>query len=355
MSGPTLTNYEFDSVLDLPPWMGQQSISFRFQLINGVTGENRGYITPLRGGSLTHDTARTIKRQLTLNLGLDDAALINPISDRILLTMIDSSGRSWPLGRYMFTDRSITVTTAGDLANVVLNDEMFLVDQPITVGLDAGILGIDSAIAKTLAGLPIDYILAQSNFTSGQAWGIGTHRGAILSALAIAGDLFSPWFDNNGTMRFLRTFNPADQIPDFDFDAGNKVYRQGIVETSDLLTAPNRFIVISNLPNGSGEVVGTADVPANAPHSIPNRGFAITKVETIQLTNPSQATAVAQGMANRETVFERVTLTTAPDPRHDSYNVVKWRGELWLELAWSMSLVAGGGQTHLLRRGYRQG
>jgi len=70
----------------------------------------------------------------------------------------------------------------------------------------------------------------------------------------------------------------------------------------------------------------------------------------LQLSDNSQAQAVAQGLVNRQTIFERVSLTTAPDPRHDSYNVIRWQGSNWLELGWSMALVEGGTMNHLLRR-----
>jgi hypothetical protein len=51
-------------------------------------------------------------------------------------------------------------------------------------------------------------------------------------------------------------------------------------------------------------------------------------------------------------VFERVELSTPPDPRHDSHNVIRWQGENWLELAWSMPLVEGGEMRHVLRKAY---
>ena len=75
-------------------------------------------------------------------------------------------------------------------------------------------------------------------------------------------------------------------------------------------------------------------------------------MENLQVADADQARAVARGIGIRQTVFERVSLTTAPDPRHDSYNVVVWQGEKWLELAWSMALVEGGTMNHLLRKGY---
>ena len=102
----------------------------------------------------------------------------------------------------------------------------------------------------------------------------------------------------------------------------------------------------------SENIVAFADVPANAPNSFTNRGFYISQVRTLQLASSSQAIAVANGLANRGTVFETVTLSTAPDPRHDSYDVIHWNGSLWLELAWTMSLLEGGAMSHTLRKGY---
>ncbi len=348
-----LTTLPQDPLLDLPPWVGQRKATFRFDLSNGVSGEHLGEIHPLRPAQLTHDTSRTIKRQLTLDFGVIDTALVNPLVDRVSVTMVMGNGDEWPLGRYMFTDQSKAKFTSGDLSNVVLNDEMFLVDQEITTGLNAANLSISDAIIAVLTGLPISFVMEPSQFISNQAWGIGTHRGVILDALALAGDLFSPWFGNDGQMHFIRTFNPADKVPAFDFDSGNKVYRDGIVETSDLLTAPNRFVVISNASSSPNSAVfAVQDVPPSAPHSIANRGFVISRTADLQISDVTQAVSVVKGLANRQTVFERVNLRTAPDPRHDSYDVIFWQGALWLELAWSMALVEGGGMNHVLRKAY---
>jgi len=361
-----LTTLPHDPLLDLDPWVGQRQCSFRFNLTNSLTGENLGEITPIRGASLTHDTTRTIKRQLTLSLGVADTAAINVVTDRVSPFMVFPDGQEYPLGTYMFTDASRQVFasaptgrhTAGGLADVSLNDEMFLVDQQIEKGI-SGILSngvnlaVSTVIQLVLTGLPITYTLEPNTFQSTESWGVGTNRGQILEALSVTGDYFSPWFGNDSKLHFIRTFDPNTQIPALDFDTGNKVIREPILETDDLLSAPNVFIVISNAANDSDlPTVGTANVPVNAPHSVVNRGFAVPSVQNLQLSTNAQATAVAQGLANRQTVFERVSLTTAPDPRHDSYDVIKWQDDLWLELAWSMALVEGGAMNHLLRKSY---
>lgn len=353
MTGPILTTLPPHPILDLDAGIGQRSCTFRFDLVNGVTGENLGQIHPVRAASLTHDTTRTIKRQLTFPLGAEDMAAVNTVTDRVLVTMILSNGEEWPLGRYMFVDASRLIFTSGRLGAMALSDEMFLVDQEIEVGIDGVNVSVQPLVVAVLAGLPVTAVIEASPFVSAEAWGVGINRGSILESLSVSGDWFSPWFGNDTQMHFIRTFDPATRVPDFDFDSGFRVMRDQILETDDLLTAPNRFIVISNVATTDQPIVGVADVPINAPHSIPNRGFVIAATSTLQLNSQTQAISVARGLANRQTVFERATLTTPPDPRHDSYNVIKWQGELWLELAWSMALVEGGQMNHTMRKSYR--
>jgi len=348
-----LTTIPQNNLFDLQPWVGQRSSTFRFSLRNGLTGEHLGTITPLRNATLSHSTSSTIKRRLNIDLGVIDTAVINPLTDRVVVEMVLGDGSTWPLGRYMFTDQTSVIHTSGTLSNVVLNDEMFLVDQEIIVGYDASGKSTDQAYRELLEGLPVTLKVNASNgFSMSQSWGVGTNRGTILDALAVTGDYFSPWFGNDTFMHLVRSFNPADQVPQFDWDSGNQVIRNGITDSSNVLTAPNRFVVISNTNAGSGPVVGIATVPPAAPNSFANRGFYITQTQTLQLTDPSQAAAVANGLANRQTIYETVTVDTANDPRHDSYDVIFWRGSFWLELAWTINMTAGGTMSHTLRKGY---
>ena len=368
-----LTNFAYDPLLDLAPWVGQRQCTYRFDLLNGTSGENKGEITPIRGATLSHDTSRTIKRQLTLGLGVRDTAIVDPVQDRVTVTMVFPNGQEYSLGRYMFTDESDQIFTSGEISNVVLNDEMYLVDQAITQGFDGGTTSLSStnpaatSPASSPAGfaitavvtalfneLPVRIMIEASPFTSTQSWGIGTRRGAIVEDLALTGDYFSPWFGNDTYMHWIRAFNPALEIPDFDWDAGNQVMRASILRSTNILNAPNRFVVTSNNPSDKKEpTFAVADAPPNAPHSFEKRGFIIADVRTLASVTTAQCAAIAQNLVERQTIFETVTLTTAPDPRHDSYNVVKWQDSLWLELAWTMPLTEGQPMSHTLRRSYR--
>jgi hypothetical protein len=349
----TLTTLPLDPILDQQAGLGQRSISYRFDLIDGITGEVLGNLTPLRQASLSHSTQQTIKRRLTLSLGKADTAEVNPVRDRVAVYMT-AQGVDWPLGRYMWTGQNRVVYSSGNLSTSNLIDEMFIVDQPIEHGINGIEKTIQAVIYDTVAGL--DVILADlpaSDFLCTQSWGIGSTRGAILEALSVTGDYFSPWFGNDTKLHFVRSFDPATAVPQFDYDSGFQVYQQGIIETDDLLTAPNRIIVVSNAASnaGSAPVVGIADIASTAPNSIGNRGFVVAKVFNLQLSNLSQASSVAQGLAQRATIFETVSLTTGPDPRHDSYDVIRWQGENWLELGWTLDM-AGGSMSHTLRRSY---
>lgn len=352
----TLTTFPNDPLLDLPRWAGQRSATFRFDRFDSVSHLLLGQLHPIRTAQLAHDTTRTIKRQLSMTLGQEDTAAINPVSERVDLSMVFGDGTTYPLGRYMYSDETAQRWTSGNTANVVLNDEMFRVDQPITKGIDGR--GKVAQYIIELALRDISDIDLRIEGVTGQlpgtgAWTVGTRRGQVLEETSVTGGYFSPWFGNDKAMHFIQAFDPADQIPDFDFDSSNTVLRAGIVESSNLLTAPNRFVVISNSPDDTASpVIGTYDVPNSAPNSIANRGFVIAEVKDMQISTVAAATVVARNIGLRNTIFETTNLQTVPDPRHDSYNVVFWQGSNWLELGWSMNLTEGGTMNHVLRKAY---
>lgn len=344
--------------LDLDDWIGQRSATFRFDYIDVVTGY-RTPVTPIKDTvpTLTHDVGRTITRQMTnANFGIVDTSLINVISGRIEPFMV-FTGAEYQLGRYMFNNQTQFDWTSGTICSCAMYDEGFIVDQQIenSFGAESNTLNplVDNLLGALLDGLPITVSIAPTAFASSGAWPAGTMRGFIVEQLAIDGAYFSPWFDNIGVMRFIQAFDPATSTVTFDLDSGNKVLRGRAIRTNDLINSPNRFIVISNSANAITEAIAASyDVPSSAPHSITNRGFVIPKVETRQLDTGAQAIAVAQNLGLRQTIFERVELYTAPDPRHDGYDVLRWRGENWLELAWSLPLIEGAEMQHIARKVY---
>lgn len=353
VGGRSLTTDQPDPVLDLDTGIGQRQATFQFDLVDGVTGEVLGEVHPIRTAAITHDTTRTIKRDLRIKLGVADTAAINPLTDRILPSML-IGGQVWPLGRFMFTDETDLINTGGTLADTALVDEMFIIDQQISAAFFSN-AGANAAVLDLLTGLPLPGTdVEPSPFPAVGAWAPGNTRGQILEALATQGDYMSPWMDNHGFFRMIRTVDPDTAVPTLDFDRGNRVIQGSITETSDLLRAPNRFIVTSNSgAAATGPIVGIYDVPPAAPYSIAARGFAIPQTVNLQAGGQAQADAMARNLAIRQSVFRRTTLSTAPDPRHDSYDVIRWQGVNWLELGWSMTLEEGAPMSHTLRRSFQ--
>lgn len=351
-----LSNQTIIPVLDLEDFIGIRTATYRFRLFNGVTDEDLGDITPyVQGARLSHDVNRTVKRDLTFNLGVEDADTINPLTDRVEVFML-IGGQSYPLGRYMFTDDLESVSTAGNQASVQMVDEMFIVDQPIenSFGNTFAVEGVRACILRLLAGLPIDVgDIAQSPFSVSLSAFAGSRRGSVLATLAQQGDYETPWMDNYGQLRMIRTVDAAAATADFDYDTRHQIYRDSISRSTDILNAPNRFVVVSSSSNAAtNAIVGVYDVPPSAPHSIPNRGFVIPQVIDAQAVSSTQAVAMARNIGIRFTATETVQFTTPPDPRHDSYDVVLFDGEQWLETAWSMSLTEGGDMGHTIIRAY---
>jgi hypothetical protein len=341
--------------LDLDRSVGQRQATWRFDLVNGVTGMLLGQLHPIIDPAvISHDTTRTIKRQLSVSFGVADSAAIDPIQDRLLVSMV-IDGASWPQGRYMFTAETSALSTGGTRVAGTLLDEMFLVDQQISTGFPAeASITVQQAVIELVSGLPlVDVVVAQSPYQAVGSWAPGTTRGQILAALATQGDYQTPWIDSDGAFRMIRMVDAVSAEPTLDFDRGNRVIRDSPAVTSDLTTAPNRFIVVGN---GGGSqvspVVGTYDVPPSAPHSIQNRGFVVPDVRNIQVADAAQATAAARSIGLSRTVVTTQQIATAPDPRHDSYDVIRWQSQNWLETGWSMTLQEGVPMSHTLRRGF---
>lgn len=349
--------------LDFDLWVGQRSVSYRFVVVDGVTGEIRGEIHPSRGSSptLSHDTSSTISRRIQgMTLMPDEFDLFRPLIDRVELSMIISGIGEYSLGRYVASDNVRTVQTDGvsgmeaSLRPLSLYDEMYIVDQKMGDSFSANGLLISEVIGLLLQGLPIsEPLIGSCSMTSNAGWAAGTSRASALKDLCTSGGYFSPWFDNHGTLRCEPVFDPAKAIPDIDFDTTPRVMRDSITITDESVSAPNRFVAISNDTGiSSAPIVGTYDVPATAPHSVLNRGFVIPDIRDVQVYSLNQAQVYARTIGIQETIVEKMECETPPDPRHDAYNVIRFLGYNWLEIGWSLTLTGGGTMQHTMSRAY---
>jgi hypothetical protein len=325
-----------------------------FELINGVTGERLGQLYPNRDEppSLSHDTSLAVKRSLTLSLGVTDAARINPITDRVLPYMI-VGGTRYPLGRYMFTDDTRLISTGGTRGSLKLLDEGNAIDQELSNTFTSRSTVMVSVVDLVTQVTFISTDVEPSPFVAIGAWSSGQTRGQPLDAYTTQGDYFPYWMANDGKFRMIRTKDPAVEIPDIDYDTVKAVRRDSIAKTSDVLQAPNRFIVIGNSSAASASaLVGMYDVPPSAPHSIASRGFVIPQTTNTQVATINQAQAMAKNLGIRQTIYERITFESLNDPRFDSYNIIHFLGDNWLDLSWTMTLAPGGLTQHTARKAY---
>jgi hypothetical protein len=300
---------------------------------------------------------------LDLSLGEDDTAAIDPIMHRIRPIIVMDNVR-YGMGLYMFTGHTEVLFPQTKLGSETLVDLMFILDQSLSETYSARVLDISenpfdtpviTAIFQLITEVGLLTVLQESPYTASGTWTLGTSRARVVEDLCVVGDYFSPWIGNDEKFHAIRSFDPKLSVPTFNLDVGNQVFANSISRTNDLLDAPNRIIVISNGVNDQtveGPVIGQYDIPYPAPHSIPNRGFVIPDVRTLDVVSADQAESAAKNIGIQQTIYERTTLATAIDPRHDSYDVVYWRGENWLELGWTMELAAGGKMTHTLRKTY---
>lgn len=349
-----------DRVLDLGPSIGQRTESFEFQLIDGGTGRPLGEIHPINAApALDHAGGAVVTRTLALDFDTTEAAEINPVSDRVEVFM-HLGGRRWPLGQFLFTD-PIRQDWAGYSADGLrsalsgpLADRMTIVDTELEHAFGADAEAADDVIRRLLADLDLETSIAGSASPMTNTWTAGTTRLNVLGTVASFGGYLAPWVDHGGVLQAIRLFEPALAVPDFDWDANDVVIRETVTRADSLSDTPNRIVVVANGGQvQDAPVVAYCDVPSTAPHSIPNLGFVRPRVFEAQVSSLAQANQLAENLCLTQTAAETLQLSTVLDPRHEAHQVVKFEGQLWLELAWSMELAAGGLMHHTLQRTYR--
>ena len=355
---PRFPSTRATQTLDGSAWVGQRSTSWRFDLVDAVTGYRRA-IKPIISGNagIRHDTRSTIKRTISgLTLSAEDTSVFSSVSSRLEPFFLVGD-EEFQVGRYVPSDWARFPLSSGTTSFASFYDEGFIVDQQITNAFGANSPNgevVSSMISRFLDGYPVSYYVEGviPEYVSLGSWSAGTRGGFIIDQLALDGDYQAPWFDNSSILQFKRAIDPNHALPAFDFDAG-QVIQASIVESDNLIDAPNRYVVVGNGASALNQpVVGLADVASSAPHSIANRGFVVPEVLNRQVVSAGQAGAIALNLARNQTLVEQVELETPPDPRHDGYDVIMWQGRRWVEMAWNLPFAATSMMSHTLRRVY---
>jgi hypothetical protein len=349
--------------------ISQRVTGYRFDLLDNhefVIGELHPVAIELTP-TITFDTARPVCRDMSnFNLIPDEKADVNVLTDRVRPWMILEDGTEYSMGVFVWADESIPHYSYGDAQSATLVDKGLLLDQPLEHGVSISYAGetralIMDLIAETGLDTAVDSPpLSLATAGAPMSWSAGTTRIQVLSDLCAQIGLHSPYLDRNGVCRVRAIMDPDIEHVTLMYEEGGNIYAASSVATNDLLHAVNRTIVISSDANDQA-YVGVYDVPSGLPWSSFARGFVLAEVYNLQgigsqLQAEAMARALAIGGENAKDVFvEHVTFSSAPDPRHDGYEIISYRDFQWLEESWSLPLSAAGPMVHTMRRSTTSG
>jgi hypothetical protein len=355
-----------DDILDLAYNVGEVQATQRFILKNQYLQEI-GELNPVASSSITINANidQAIKRTLQgLQLDPVDTSNINVISDRVEVRWVIAAPAGeveYPAGTFLFSDSNRPRTSFGSWMKGTMYDQTVVINQ--------GIYGSFAVNTGALVMSQISYLAAQVGFVEDMieidlssvatiapiAWKSGTSRYKIMSELCQLGGYYPPYFDNRGILRIRRA--PAtldDAVVDHRYNAyQSRMIADTIVESDDLIDAPNRYVVL-NTGATATEIVGVYDLPDAAPQSYFNRGFYVVKqIDHQGIESADQANLLARQAAYTD--FENyswVTFDGTPDPRHDLFDIVEYLGNIYYEVGWKLKLSPGGPHSHQLRRVY---
>lgn len=319
--------------------------------------------------SIVNDTTRSIRRNVP-NITIAPRPLADPNVNHYYAEDIDpltmrarpywrfGDGVEYPLGVFVWGDDSQVQWSSGMPRTGMLTDLCTILDQPVdnSIGWGTG-YSVRTAILEVLAALGIDSSgVDASAVTLGVAVGFVAGRDTYLTVLdglcKVAGFL-PPYYDNNGALICRTAPNVASSDPDFTYGFGDGgVIPGSAVFSNDLLTAPNRYVIIGGNPNA--ELVGIFDVPDAAPNSYANTGRRIRKTDTVQgiADQASADQAAAAAYASDISTYTWLAFSARVDPRHDTWAIVAYDDVNYREVGWSIECKPGGHMSHSLRGTY---
>lgn len=320
---------------------------------------------------ITNDVNRTIRRQIN-NLVVQPRPLsdqnttryyaedLSTLGSRLRPVWMLGTGEEYNLGIFLFGDDSKVLWSRGEPRDCIAVDQMVLLDQDLAVSV----------------GYPTDTVISDALVEQADAIGIGTTRriiepsGTVLAepiawaagrdtytrvfeGLCAAAGFLPPYFDNDGLLVCRAAPDLSTATPEFTYGYGTVVINGSAVKSSDILTAPNRYIAVSSSAQDAA-IVGVFDVPDAAPHSFANTGRRITRTISLQgLESVAAAYAAAAAEYARDSgTYTWLQFDTPVDPRHDTFNIFAFDSVNYREQAWSIQCKAGGLMHHDARGTY---
>jgi hypothetical protein len=354
------TPFGDDELLDFLNGVRQRVDTFRFDLVDGQ-GNAYGQLHPIRSSqavSIDNDTTRGIFRTMTnFNLTASEESAVDTERDFVRPVMVLQNGKEFPLGTFLFTDASRPRMSWGLELAGTLGDQGTILDQEIgrsySIPVGSPVIASAVQVAREVLTCPIFAQAVGTTNAQPMAWKLNDTRLKIITDICTLCGFLPPYFDNTGSLILRPVPYPpvTSNIPAYEADT--RIIKDSILQSEEQLRAPNRYIAYDSGTSAT-PVVAIFDIPASAPNSYANRGFRVTKSTGIQgLATPAAALAAATSAAYRDPdQHTQVTFESTLDPRHDTFEVVTFLGDLYREFSWSMDLQAGGHMKHSLRRIY---
>ena len=348
-----------DALLDLDG-IGQRQSTVRFEVLDQADlATPIGVVHPIEDSlpSVKVATGSAIQRTIDgLRLTPTDQAFLDPFGHRLKPVWVLENGAEFPLGVFVCASMDRIRFEYGLGASVSGVDQGVIVDQPMvtSVAYEKG-ADISDAIRALLVGVGLPSIEVDdlgATVESPIAWPAGTSRLEVVNKLAALGAAFPLHFTNLGVARVLKVTAPSD--PTLVYNHGGRIISDSMVETDDLLSAPNQYLVIDS-GNQDAVISAVYDIPDAAPNSFVNRGFHVTEVISVQGLPPDSgfhSAAWIRARAEYETDgggYQKVSFASPPDPRHDVLDPVEYLGVVYREVGWSLPLREGAEMKHDLR------
>jgi hypothetical protein len=311
-----------------------------------------------RPPTITNDATQNVPRSVqSLYLPAGTVDDINPVSDRARFYMTLQNGERFDLGVFLWAVDKRPERPWGVEAASSMVDQCHILDQPMSTstGQNKGANIIVAALGLIFALIPPERVTWQPS-SAGLSAPVANQPGAnrlqvVNDYMAKAGYL-PVYFDRHGQLilRDAPEITSTTQ-PDHVYELGGRIIADSITGGDDLLDAHNRFVAYESSGQGAA-VVGRYDIPAIAPHSIANRGFPVTRVESVQgIQTTAQAVRAARCMYLTDgKPYRTKEFSSTADPRHDTWDIVRLLGELYIETRWSMTLRSGEPMAHTVRR-----
>jgi hypothetical protein len=317
-----------------------------------------GELHPEAAAQIDNSATQQIKRRLSsLRIASDEYADVNPLADRIRPYWVLENGDELPLGVFLFADASTHRYSYGLTLEATCVDQGLILSQQLagSLGFASGASASD-AISQTFEAAGIfnaEVDVSQYTFGSPTAYPTSDTYAKVLDDLCLKAGYHSPYFDNDGNAVVRTATDLSTATATLNYLDGGRIVAGSIVEANDLLGAPNRFLVVDTAAT-TGVVSYALTIPADAPHSYQTRGWYLTHtIEAPGVGNVEQAQQVAEAFYRQNPQAYETAIWSSPgDPRHDTFDVVNYRGVNYLEVAWSLRLAPGGPMTHKATRVY---